>query len=92
MEIEAVKFLIKGKVQGVGFRWFVLNEAQKLGIYGTVKNNYDGTVEVLAQGDIGKILKLKSILVAGPTLSRVDKIIQTEQPIDEQIDEFKVIF
>ena len=43
-------FLVRGRVQGVGFRWFVEREAKILGISGWVRNNSDGSVEVLAIG------------------------------------------
>jgi len=48
--VEARRFLVRGRVQGVGFRWFVEREAHILGIAGWVRNNHDGSVEVLAQG------------------------------------------
>ena len=47
---EARRFLVRGRVQGVGFRWFVEREAHILGIAGWVRNNADGSVEVLAMG------------------------------------------
>ena len=92
MEIRAVKFIISGRVQGVGYRWFVLNEAQLLGILGTVKNNYDGTVEVFAQSSLENIYKLKTALQKGPSMSRVDNILQTDQNENNQINEFRVVF
>ena len=48
--IEARRFFVRGRVQGVGFRWFVEREAHILGIAEWVRNNHDGSVEVLAQG------------------------------------------
>jgi acylphosphatase len=48
--IEAKRYVVRGRVQGVGFRWFVEREAHMLGIAGWVRNNHDGSVEVLAQG------------------------------------------
>ena len=59
MEIIAVKFLVSGRVQGVGYRWFVLEAAKSLGIKGTVKNNIDGTVEVMGQSTQVNIENLK---------------------------------
>ena len=47
---QARRFVIRGRVQGVGFRWFVEREAHILGITGWVRNNDDGSVEVLAVG------------------------------------------
>ena len=49
-KVQARRFLVRGRVQGVGFRWFVEREAHLLGIAGWVRNNHDGSVEVLAQG------------------------------------------
>jgi acylphosphatase len=42
--------IVEGRVQGVGFRYFVLEVAELLGIYGWVRNRWDDTVEVLAEG------------------------------------------
>ena len=49
-EVQARRFIVRGRVQGVGFRWFVEREAHILQIAGWVRNNADGSVEVLAQG------------------------------------------
>ena len=46
-------YLVKGRVQGVGFRWFVQREAAELGLRGWVRNTEDGHVEVVAAGDAG---------------------------------------
>lgn len=91
METIAVKFIISGRVQGVGFRWFVLNAAQQLAIKGTVRNNIDGTVEVIAQSDIDNIYQLKKIIEKGSAMSRVDNILQTDHSVNNQIKEFKVV-
>jgi acylphosphatase len=91
-DIKALKFIVKGRVQGVGFRWFVLNEAKKLDISGTVKNLANGDVEVFAQSDISQLYKLKDLLKNGPAFARVDKILQTEDIVNNQLKEFKVIY
>jgi acylphosphatase len=72
--IQARRFLVRGRVQGVGFRWFVEREAQILGIAGWVRNNHDGSVEVLAQGTRDQILGLHSRLRQGPRAARVDYV------------------
>ena len=72
--IQARRFIVRGRVQGVGFRWFVEREAHMLGIAGWVRNNHDGSVEVLAQGTRDQLLGLHSRLREGPRAARVDSI------------------
>jgi acylphosphatase len=71
---RARRFLVRGRVQGVGFRWFVEYEAQTLQIAGWVRNNPDGTVEVLAQGTREQLAGLHSRLREGPRAARVDEV------------------
>jgi acylphosphatase len=75
---EARRFLVRGRVQGVGFRWFVEREAHILGIAGWVRNNVDGSVEVLAVGTRDQILALRSRLWEGPRAARVDNVEEAE--------------
>src|SRR6266567_9237655 len=70
--VQARRFVVRGRVQGVGFRWFVEREAHTLGIAGWVRNNHDGSVEVLAQGTRDQLSALHSRLREGPRASRVD--------------------
>ena len=72
--IQARRFLVRGRVQGVGFRWFVEREAHMLGIAGWVRNNHDGSVEVLAQGTRDQLAGLHSRLREGPRAARVDAV------------------
>ncbi len=67
-------FIVKGRVQGVGFRWFVEREAQLLGLAGWVRNNPDGSVEVLATGTREQINALHTKLREGPRAARVDAV------------------
>lgn len=71
-------FLVKGRVQGVGFRWFVHREAAEIGLRGWVKNTDDGHVEVVAAGDAEQIAELKAALYRGSRGSRVDAVVQHE--------------
>ncbi len=73
-EKHARRFLVRGRVQGVGFRWFVEREAHILQVAGWVRNNPDGTVEVLAQGTREQLAGLRSRLLEGPRASRVDDV------------------
>jgi acylphosphatase len=75
---EARRFLVRGRVQGVGFRWFVEREAHVLGIAGWVRNNVDGSVEVLAMGSREQLVGLRSRLREGPRAARVDDVEEAE--------------
>jgi acylphosphatase len=75
---EARRFVVRGRVQGVGFRWFVEREAHMLGIAGWVRNNADGSVEVLAVGTHEQLLGLRSRLRQGPRAARVDQVDESE--------------
>lgn len=69
-------FLIRGRVQGVGFRWFVHREASELELRGWVRNTEDGDVEVLAAGIREDLAELRSSLRRGPRGARVDQVIE----------------
>src|SRR5271165_2761386 len=80
--VQARRYLVRGRVQGVGFRWFVEREAHILQIAGWVRNNPDGTVEVLAQGTRDQLAGLHSRLREGPRAARVDEVEVSEaEPI-----------
>jgi len=72
--MKAVKVIIYGKVQGVGFRNFVFLHAKRLNIRGYVKNNPDGTVEAVFEGEENNINKMIELCKRGPERARVDKI------------------
>jgi acylphosphatase len=71
-------FLVKGRVQGVGFRWFVHREAASLSLRGWVRNTEDGHVEVLAAGEPEDLAELRTALHQGSRGSRVDHILAHE--------------
>jgi acylphosphatase len=71
-------YLISGRVQGVGFRWFVHREAAALGLRGLVRNTEDGHVEVIVAGDDAKVNELRALLHKGSRGSRVDRIHEHE--------------
>jgi acylphosphatase len=70
----AVRYRIRGRVQGVGFRWFVMREGSRLHLGGYVRNLPDGSVEVVAQGEAGDLARLERALERGPTMARVDGV------------------
>ena len=71
MSTAAVRVVVKGLVQGVGYRYFVYRTARHLGVTGWVRNRPDGTVEVLAEGDRGALEELIAQLKVGPPAADV---------------------
>jgi acylphosphatase len=71
-------FLIRGRVQGVGFRWFVHREAAELQLHGWVRNTDAGDVEVVASGDPASLAELRTALHQGSRGSRVDAVVEHE--------------
>ena len=71
-------YLVTGRVQGVGFRWFVHREAAALGLHGWVRNTDDGHVEVVAAGQPEDLAELKQTLHRGSRGSRVDAVLQQD--------------
>ncbi|MDE2491080.1 MAG: acylphosphatase [Elusimicrobia bacterium] len=66
--------LVRGRVQGVGFRWFARGEAETLGLSGWVRNREDGTVEAEAEGDAQALTTFVERLRVGCPSARVDSI------------------
>src|SRR5207249_7738844 len=87
---QARRFLVRGRVQGVGFRWFVEREAHILGMSGWVRNNSDGSVEVLAQGTREQLLGLRSRLREGPRAARVDDVEEFEAKPVSGLNTFRI--
>ncbi len=71
-------FLVQGRVQGVGFRWFVHREAAELHLRGWVRNTPDGKVELVAAGPLEDLAELRTALHKGSRGSRVDRVIEHE--------------
>jgi acylphosphatase len=76
-----VRALVRGRVQGIGFRAFVLHHARALGIGGTVANRPDGSVECVAEGSRPAVDSLVESLRRGPFGARVDHLeLRSEEP------------
>lgn len=86
----ARRFLVRGRVQGVGFRWFVESEARNLGIAGWVRNNPDSSVEVLAMGSRDQLSNLRSRLQQGPRAARVDNVEEFEAQAVPGLKTFRI--
>ena len=63
-----------GSVQGVGFRWAARGEAERLGVAGSVRNRFDGTVEAEVEGSADAVAAMAAWLAHGPTSARVDRV------------------
>lgn len=88
--MRAVRYLVSGRVQGVGYRYFVLRQAQALGMSGWVRNLRDGRVEVLAAGSDGALAALEGSLWSGPPYAHVLEVSSQEaKPPEEK--EFLVL-
>lgn len=81
-EIQARRFFVFGRVQGVGYRIFAQNLAQELGLQGFVRNRHDGRVEVFAMGPPEKLAQLRKELEKGPMMARVTEINEEPATID----------
>ena len=68
---------VKGLVQGVGFRMFVLDAGRRLGLRGYVRNAEDGSVQVLAAGDEARLKELLTLLHRGPSAAHVTGVTES---------------
>jgi len=80
--VTARRWVVRGHVQGVGFRWFVWREAERLGLRGRAKNLPDGSVEVIAEGPENVLERLEQALSRGPAMARVDRVEKLDVPHD----------
>jgi acylphosphatase len=71
----ARRFILSGRVQGVGFRYFAQDAARREGLHGYVLNRDDGTVEAVAEGDAESIERFERALRRGPSRSRVEHVL-----------------
>ena len=69
----ARRYVIAGRVQGVGFRWFTHDAAARTGVHGWVRNLADGSVEVMAEGDQAAVDHLEAAIRRGPSSARVER-------------------
>ena len=79
----ARKYIVSGRVQGVGFRFFTERVAGELGLRGYVKNLWDGNVEAYAIGDENQLEEFKRRLTEGPRMACVESVHESDEPIDK---------
>lgn len=73
-----IRVRVAGRVQGVGFRWFVREEARRLGLSGWVMNLPTGEVEVAAGGETTSVNRLRTALAVGPAGAAVSGVVDVE--------------
>ena len=71
-------FLVRGRVQGVGFRWYVHREAAEIGLRGWVRNVPEGHVEIVSAGTEAELAELRAAVKKGSRGSRVDAVVEHE--------------
>ncbi len=86
----AFRATVRGRVQGVGFRYFVLRRAQLLNLTGWVANRPDGSVEVVAEGESSQLEELLELLRHGPVGSYVTKLHHQPCPWSGRYPDFRV--
>ncbi len=79
-----------GRVQGVGFRFYTADAATALGLTGWVANRFDGSVEVVAEGPRPALNQLLSVLLDGPSMSRVDHVQHDFLPATREFKRFSI--
>lgn len=80
---------VQGRVQGVGFRYFVQENARSLGLVGWVRNRRDGSVELIAEGELETLNKLIQVLQQGSRSSQVQDL---KSEIQEASGDFENFF
>jgi acylphosphatase len=89
-DIQELHAYVRGRVQGVGFRYFVVEKARSLGLRGYARNESDGSVEVLAQGPRPALEQLLALLRRGPSGAHVSEVRTTWREPTEHISGFHV--
>jgi acylphosphatase len=85
------QFIIRGRVQGVGFRYFAVRAARELGIVGTVRNMPDGSVEAIAEGDAEAIRMFRCDLERGPSYSCVTAVEESPRRLTARFKGFDIV-
>jgi acylphosphatase len=88
----ARRFIIKGRVQGVGYRYFALRAAEDCGAVGTVRNLPDGSVEVIAEASGDVIAMLRAELERGPSYGNVSEVLEIELRPTGRYRKFDVVY
>ncbi|HJP84346.1 MAG TPA: acylphosphatase [Gemmatimonadaceae bacterium] len=83
--MDTIHLEVRGRVQGVGFRWFIVEKAEELNVAGWVRNRSDGCVEIAAGGPRDALTKLESAARSGPRGARVEAVRELEPVAPESL-------
>ena len=86
----ARKYRISGRVQGVGFRYFAERAARELGLYGYVRNCFDGSVEAYAIGEAPALDEFRVRLTQGPRGARVEAVDESDESVNAGYRDFVI--
>lgn len=89
---ERCHLIVSGRVQGVCFRMYVQTEAQRLQLTGWCKNNPDGTVEIVAEGEPDKLCQLRDRCKKGPPLARVVDVKANFSQASGRFSKFDILY
>lgn len=89
-DVERLEATVSGTVQGVGFRWFVVRNASRLGLTGWVANAPDGTVRIVAEGAAGALGELELLIHDGPPGAGVAAVDRRRLPATGSFGRFEV--
>jgi acylphosphatase len=87
---ERLDAIVRGRVQGVGFRYFVLREAMDLAVTGWVANGPDGSLRCVAEGSRPQLETLLHLLEAGPPSARIDRVDAAWGPASSTFSSFEI--
>lgn len=87
-----LRLIIEGRVQGVWFRESARKAAERIGVYGWVRNRPEGTVEVVAEGAEEKVRELAAWCRQGPPSARVTRVHETEDAFQKEFAGFHVVY
>ena len=89
--MQTKQFLVYGRVQGVGFRFFTWREAKKLGLTGNVRNLTDGAVQVIAKGEAAVLEAFERYLHQGSPAARVEQVLVQDYLGNQDFTDFQIV-
>ena len=90
-ETVRMHLIVEGRVQGVGFRYFVADLAIEMGILGWVRNRWDGSVEVMAEGERSTLDRFLAGVRRGPRAAFVSQVKESWDASTGEFDDFRVV-